>query len=78
MLRYFFHVVEDGRRFPDEHGRELADLREAHTIALLLIEKLLRFVPDWSAENGRITVSLASGETVLTVLFPALTSPTRT
>ena len=77
MPRYFFHIVEGGRHFPDEYGRELADLREAHTVALLLIEKLLRFVPDWPAADGRINVCLASGETVLTVLFPALTSPQR-
>ncbi len=77
MPRYFFHVVEGERHFLDEHGRELEGLHEAHTHALYLIEKLIRFVPDWPAANCRIRISLANGETVLNVLCPALTSPKR-
>jgi len=52
MPRYFFHVVEGKQQFPDERGRELAGLPEAHTYALRLIEKFLRFVPDWPAADA--------------------------
>ena len=78
MPRYFFHVVEGEEHFPDKHGQELAGLPEAHAYALCLIEKFLRFVPDWPAADCRIRITLASGEPVLTVLFPALTAPKRT
>jgi hypothetical protein len=78
MPRYFFHVVEGEQYFPDEHGQELAGLPEAHTYALALIEKFIRLVPDWPTANCRTRITLASGETVLTVLLPALTAPKRT
>jgi hypothetical protein len=78
MPRYFFHVVEGEEHFPDEQGQELAGLFEAHTYALRLIDKVLRFAPDWPAADCRIRITLASGEPVLTVLVPALTSPKRT
>ena len=77
MPRYFFHLVEGERRFRDENGRELPNLIEAHTVALDIISKCLRYIPDWPGADARITVALASGETVLSVLFPALTSPAR-
>ena len=78
MPRYFFHVVEGEEHFPDEHGQELAGLPEAHTYALCLIDKFIRFIPDWPTANCRIRITLASGETVLTVVFPAPTAPKRT
>ena len=37
----------------------------------------LGYIPDWPTADARITVALASGEAVLSVLFPALTSPKR-
>ena len=77
MPRYFFHLVEGERRFRDENGRELPILIEAHTVALDIISKCLRYIPDWPGADARITVALASGETVLSVLFPALTAPAR-
>jgi hypothetical protein len=77
MPRYFFHLIEGERRFRDEHGRELPNLIEAHTVALDIISKCLRYIPDWPTADARITVALASGEAVLSVLFPALTSPKR-
>src|SRR5215207_5124028 len=67
MPRYCFHVVEGEQHLPDEQGQELAGLPEAHTYALRLIEKFLRFLPDWPAADCRIRITLASGETVLTV-----------
>ena len=78
MPRYFFDVLEGEQHFPDEQGQELAGLPEAHTYALGLIDKFLRLVPDWPAADCRIRITLASGEPVLTVLFPALTAPKRT
>jgi len=77
MPRYFFHLVEGERRFRDENGRELPNLIEAHTEALDIISKCLRYIPDWPGADARITVALASGEPVLSVLFPALTSRAR-
>jgi len=77
MPRYFFHLVEGERRFRDEYGRELPNLIEAHTVALDIMSKCLRYIPDWPAADARITITLASGEPVLSVLFPALTSPAR-
>ena len=78
MPRYFFDVLEGEQHFPDEQGQELAGLPEAHTYALGLIDKFLRLVPDWPAADCRIRITLASGEPVLIVLFPALTAPKRT
>ena len=78
MPRYFFHVVEGDHHLPDEVGHELAGLPEAHTYALRLIDKFLRFLPDWPAADCRIRITLASGEPVLTVLLPAQTAPKRT
>ena len=78
MPRYFFHVAEGEEHFPDEQGQELAGLPEAHTYALCLIDKFIRFIPDWPAADCRIRITLASGEPVLIVLFPALTAPKRT
>ena len=78
MPRYFFHVAEGEEHFPDEQGQELAGLPDAHACALSLIEKFLRLIPDWPTADCRIRITLASGEPVLTVLFPALTAPKRT
>jgi len=65
------------RRLRDEYGRELPNLIAAHTVALDIMSKCLRYIPDWPAADARIDITLASGELVLSVLFPALTSPAR-
>src|SRR4051812_33412871 len=58
MPRYLFHLVEGERRFRDENGRELPNLIEAHTVALDIISKCLRYIPDWpAAEAPRSTWS---------------------
>src|SRR5689334_12374143 len=43
--------------------------QEAHTVALDIISKCLRYIPDWPGADARITVALASGEPVLSVLW---------
>src|SRR4051794_13042810 len=60
MPRYFFHLVEGERRFRDENGRELPNLIEAHTVALDIISKCLRYIPDWPGADARITVALGT------------------
>jgi hypothetical protein len=42
MQKFFFHVVSDGLRHEDEHGTELASLRDAYLHAQTAAKWLLR------------------------------------
>ena len=74
MPRYFFNVVDGSVSFTDERGKELSSLQEAHLHALRILEKMLYLIPDHVTANCKIKITLSSGETVLTVIHPALAS----
>ena len=71
MSRLFFHFVYKGGRVPDDGGKELANLKEAHRHALLLINQATRdfeAATDW--RDWRIQITDVSDLPLLTVLFP--------
>ena len=72
MSRFFFHFVCEDRSIPDDEGKELADLREAHRYAVLLIQQAtcdFEAAPDW--QDWRIQITDVSDLRLLTVLFPS-------
>jgi hypothetical protein len=77
MPRLFFHFVYKGGRVPDDTGKELANLQEAHRYALLLINQAtcdFDAATDW--RDWRIQITDGSELPLLTVLFPSR-SPVR-
>jgi hypothetical protein len=50
MPRYFLHIVDRGRRIPDEHGTELADLGAARLEAVRVINELFESAT-WTRER---------------------------
>jgi hypothetical protein len=74
MPRYFSNVLDGSLSFTDERGKELSSLHDAHLHALRILEKMLYLIPDHVTANCKIKITLSSGETVLTVIHPALAS----
>ena len=71
MSRFFFHFLYEGGWVPDDEGKELANLKEAHRYALLLIEQAscdFEAATDW--RDWRIQITDVSDLPLLTVLFP--------
>jgi hypothetical protein len=84
MPRFFFHFVCKSSWMTDDEGKELANLREAHRFAVLLIKQAtcnFDEASDW--RDWRIQIADVSDLPLLTVLFPsrspglAATIPTR-
>ena len=72
MSRFFFHFVCEDRSIPDDEGKELANLREAHRYAVLLIKQAtcdFEAAADW--RDWRIRITDVSDLPLLTVLFPS-------
>ena len=74
MPRYFFNISDGSLSFVDDRGKELSDLHEAHLHALRILEKMLHLIPDHITASCKISITLGSGETVLTVIHPSLAS----
>ena len=71
MSRFFFHFVYKSGWVPDDGGKELANLKEAHRYALLLINQAtcdFEGATDW--REWRIQITDVSDLPLLTVLFP--------
>jgi hypothetical protein len=71
MSRFFFHFAYKGGWIYDDKGKELANLREAHRYAALLIKQAcceFEAATDW--RDWRIQITDASDLPLLTVLFP--------
>ena len=71
MSRLFFHFVYKSGCVSDDEGKELANLKEAHRYALLLINQATRdfgAATDW--RDWRIQITDVSDLPLLTVLFP--------
>ena len=72
MPRYYFHVI-DGREIIDNEGTELSALKEARVEAIHLAGSILRDEGDkfWNGEQWHMTVTDASGQSVLKLHFSA-------
>ena len=71
MPRFFFHFVCKDCSISDDKGKELANLREAHCCAVLLIKQAtsdFEAADDW--RDWRIQITDVSHLPLLTVLFP--------
>jgi len=72
MPRFFFHFVCKSGWMTDDEGKELANLREAHRFAVLLIKQAtcdFEAAADWG--DWRIQIADVSDLPLLTVLFPS-------
>src|SRR5215210_7482975 len=68
MPRYLFHLSDGEDTFIDDTGKELEDSPAAHAHALRIIEKMRRFIPDADKSTWKIRITLASGQSVMTVI----------
>ena len=68
MPRYLFHLSDGEDTFIDDTGKELEDSPAAHAYALRVIEKMRRFIPDADKSTWKIRITLASGQSVMTVI----------
>ena len=74
MPRYFFNTV-DGRRYPDEDGTDLPDLKAVRAEAARVLGELLKEQPQDLLATGRLRLEVtdAAGANVL-VLEVALSN----
>ena len=73
MPRYVFNlIVGDQKYVIDDHGMEIDTLHEVHTNALRVLEQTFPFVSEHLRSSCRISITLPSGQTVLTVIPPEL------
>ena len=73
MPRYVFNlIVGDQKYVIDDHGMEIDTLHEVHTNALRVLEQTFPLVPNHLRSSCRISITLPSGQTVLTVFPPEL------
>ena len=76
MARYFFHT-EDGRRFPDEVGRELPSLDHVRRQAVRSFAEMMDAQIDafWGDGGLRLVVQDDQGLTLFTLEASVQTSP---
>ena len=72
MPRYLFHLSDGQGSFIDDQGKELGDIHAAHEHALQMIEKVHQFIPDATSATWKIRVTLGSGQSLMTVVAPAI------
>src|SRR3954465_15411241 len=72
MPRYLFHLSDAEDTFLDDVGKELEDSLAAHAHALRIVEKARRFIPDSAKGTWKIRVTLATGQSVMTVISPGV------
>ena len=72
MPRYFFHLSDGELTFIDDTGKQLEDSRAAHVHALRIMEKIRRLIPDAANSTWKIRITLATGQSVMTVISPAV------
>ena len=69
---YLFHLSDGEDLFIDDKGKQLEDSGAAHLHALRIIEKVHRLIPDAANSRWKIRITLATGQSVMTVISPAL------
>ena len=73
MPRYVFNlIVGDQKYVIDQHGMEIDTLHEVNTNALHVLEHTFPSVPDHFRSSCRVSITLPSWQTVLTVIPPEL------
>ncbi len=73
MPRYVFNlIVGDQKYVIDDHGMEIDTLHEVHTNALRVLEQTFPLVSEHLRSSCRISITLPSGQSVLTVIPPEL------
>src|SRR5215207_106610 len=72
MPHYLFHLSDGEDLFIDDEGKQLEDSGAAHLHALRIMDKVRRFIPDAANSTWKIRITLASGQSVMTVISPAL------
>ena len=72
MPRYLFHLSDGEDTFNDDTGKQLDDSGAAHTHALRIMDQVRRFVPEAANRTWKIRITLASGQSVMTVISPAV------
>src|SRR5215207_3542257 len=72
MPHYLFHLSDGEDTFIDDTGKHLEDNRAAHVHALRIIEKIRRLIPDAANSTWKIRITLATGQSVMTVISPAV------
>lgn len=70
MPRYFFHT-EDGKRYPDEDGTDLPDVKAARLKATLIMAELLKEQPSDFLDTGRLRVRVTDGQGDTVLLMEA-------
>jgi hypothetical protein len=68
MPHYLFHLADGDDVFIDDTGKELEDCLAAHAHALRIIEKVRLFIPDAHKNTGKVRITMATGQSVMTVL----------
>ena len=72
MPHYLFHLSDGEDTFIDDTGKQLEDARAAHGHALLIIHQVRRFIPNAENSTWKITITMATGQSVMTVISPAV------
>jgi hypothetical protein len=72
MPHYLFHLSDGEDLFVDDEGNQLEDSGAAHLHALRIIENAHRLIPDAANSRWKIRITLATGQSVMTVISPAL------
>ncbi|MGC2077297.1 MAG: hypothetical protein WA728_14910 [Xanthobacteraceae bacterium] len=70
MPRFYFNLVSRDNRIPDNGGKELASLNDAHAHARTLIDKILFHVGHDDAAEWKVVVSNDDHDAQMTVPFP--------
>lgn len=76
MPRFYFHS-EDGRRFPDEVGTDLADVDAVRVEAVRVMADILKGNAEefWNTRAWRLTVADENGLTLLMLDVSATLAP---
>jgi hypothetical protein len=72
MPRSLFHLSDNEHTFLDDTGKQLDDSAASHAHALRLTYQVRRFVPEAAYSTLKIRITLASGQSVMTVTLYAV------
>ena len=78
MPRFYFHLASKDAHIPDDSGKELATLNDAHEHARKLIAKIMFHVGHDNAEAWKVVISNDEHDAQMIVPFIALKNTVRT
>jgi Domain of unknown function (DUF6894) len=70
MPRFYFHLTSEDSRIPDDSGKELSSLSDAHEYAQKLVEKIWLYTSHEDTEEWNVTVSNDDFDALLIVPIP--------